>query len=127
MGRRTREAMSDTRKSPDRHTTMREPVAAAGSPFAFAFVGDALALDLINTDVVIRRRPLDLLAAPGAYAAWWHAAAERYPEVVGRLPATDAAANPDLLPAVLELRGALRAIFGAVAVGRTPPNADLSV
>jgi predicted RNA-binding Zn ribbon-like protein len=115
--------------------TKHDHLTTSGSPATepndssspFPFVGDALALDLINTEVVIRRRPLDLLAAPSAYAAWWRAAAERYPEASARLPATDAVANPDLLPAVVELRSALRTIFTAVAEGSPLPDADLAI
>ena len=93
----------------------------------FAFVGEALALDLVNTEVMVRRKPLDLLAAPGAYAAWWRDAAERYPALAGLLPATHAEADPELLPAIVALRAALRAVFGAVADGTPLPTAALAV
>jgi predicted RNA-binding Zn ribbon-like protein len=100
---------------------------ASGAASPFVFVGDVLALDLVNTEVVVRRKPLDLLMSPGAYAAWWRAAAAQYPEVAGSLPATETEATPELLPAVMALRRALRAIFGAVADGTPLPAADLAV
>jgi predicted RNA-binding Zn ribbon-like protein len=117
-------------------TTKRPPTAAeddtqgpgqAGARSPFVFVGEALALDLVNTEVVARRKPMDLLAVPGAYAAWWREAAERHPELAGRLPTAYDEANPELLTAVMALRGALRAIFGAVADGAPLPSAALSV
>src|SRR5215211_808046 len=112
----------------DHATTAGNPATAPNdSSSPFPFVGDALALDLVNTEVVVRRKPIDLLATSGAYAAWWREATERYPEIAGRLPVTDAAANPDLLPAVVTLRGALRALCGAVADGRPLPAGDLDV
>ena len=40
----------------------------------FHFVGDALALDLVNTEVMARGQRRDLLAAPGAATRWWRAA-----------------------------------------------------
>jgi predicted RNA-binding Zn ribbon-like protein len=127
-GRRAGETMAGTMTTHNQVTTTRSPTdAAAGSPSPFVFVGESLALDLVNTEVVVRRTPIDLLAAPGAYAAWWRAAAERYPEVAGLLPATAAAANPELLPTVVALRRALRALFGAVADGTPLPTAALAV
>jgi predicted RNA-binding Zn ribbon-like protein len=109
-------------------TTSGEPVTAGNDTASpFQFVGDVLALDLVNTEVVVRRRPIDLLSPPGAYAYWWGGAAARYPEIARHLAVTDAAANPDRLPAVVALRRALRAIFGAVADGAPLPPEDLAV
>jgi predicted RNA-binding Zn ribbon-like protein len=112
----------------DLATTTGMPTdATAGHPTPFLFIGEALALDLVNTEVVIRRKPIDLLAVPGAYPAWWREAAERHPELAGHLPATRSEANPELLPAVMALRRALRAVFGAVADGMPVPEAALAV
>jgi predicted RNA-binding Zn ribbon-like protein len=120
--------MSGTTNNHDHPMTAGEtPAAADDTSSPFQFVGDVLALDLVNTEVVVRRRPIDLLAAPGAYAAWWHAAAARYPGIVDHLLATDIAANPELLPAVVALRSSLRAIFSAVAAGTPLPAGDLVV
>ncbi len=96
-------------------TSENVPIPKEESPFFF--VGEALALDLVNTTIVARRKPIDLLASPGAYVAWWDAAAPRYPELAGRLP-INTGADPSLLPCVIELRGALREIFSASPMGR---------
>lgn len=88
-----------------------------GTAGGFLFVGEALALDLVNTEVVVRGKRTDLLDAPNALAAWWRAARARYPDAFG---AGDPAVSPDdgALPAATALREALRQIFGAVADGR---------
>lgn len=96
----------------------------------FLFVGEALALDLVNTEAVVRRKPVDLLAAPNALPLWWRAAQARHPAAFagegefGRCPPAAA------LPAALALRAALRRIVGAVADrgdGRAIETADLAI
>jgi predicted RNA-binding Zn ribbon-like protein len=119
--------MSDTMTTHDHATTKGRAPDSSTAPSPFVFVGEALALDLVNTEVVVRRKPLDLLAAPDAYAAWWREAGVRYPDVAGHLPATRAEANPELLPAVMALRAALRALFEAVADGAPVPIDGLAV
>jgi predicted RNA-binding Zn ribbon-like protein len=110
------------------HATIHDPPGTApGPPLPFLFVGDALALDLVNTEIVVRRNAIDLLTGPGAYAAWWHAAASHHPDMVARLPAGASEANPELLPNVITLRGALREIFGAVANGAMIPADALAI
>src|SRR5437868_14231516 len=82
----------------------------------FLFLAGSLALDFVNTAVVVRRRPRDLLATPADLAAWWQAAAQHYPGLVAgaRLPATWNEAD---LIAARALRGHLRALLEAVAAG----------
>src|SRR5688572_10353728 len=110
------------------HATTPDPTGTAPDTLApFLFVGDALALDLVNTEIVVRRKAIDLLTGSGAYTAWWRAAAAHYPEVVGRLPAGGSEANPELLPSVIALRSALREIFGTVADGTAAPADALAV
>lgn len=100
----------------------------------FVFVGEVLALDFANTEVVVRGKPGDLLSDPPALAAWWRAALAHYPEVVAEFPdfAFDAAGtDPDAaLAAAKELRGALRRIAEAVAAdgnGRDVPADDAAI
>ncbi len=89
----------------------------------FAFLGEALPLDLVNTEQVVRGKPVDLLATPAEAAAWWRAAAARYPDLPGggdiRLD------GPELFTALVALRTALRRIFEAVADGGAPTQGDL--
>ena len=92
----------------------------AGSPNAepdvstdFLFVGDALALDFVNTEIVVRGQPRDLLAAPADLIAWLHAAATTDP--AGEL----AASAPFLLAdeAALTMAKAFRAADGWLTIG----------
>jgi predicted RNA-binding Zn ribbon-like protein len=94
----------------------------------FFFVGEALALDLVNTEIATRGKPVDLLDPPNALPAWWRAARARYPEADDTDGAADLAfADPRLLPAVKGLRAALRRLFGAIADRHPMPTADLAV
>jgi predicted RNA-binding Zn ribbon-like protein len=85
----------------------------------FVFVGGALALDLVNTDVVIRGKPKDLLDTPDAFADWWRTALALYPGL-GRTELDEAS-----LPDVKALRAVLRRMFEAVAGGREVDAATL--
>src|SRR3954469_11047435 len=105
------------------------PIFATGRPSAcltrcaeapvFLFLAGNLALDFVNTAIVVRRRPRDLLATPADLVAWWEVAAQHYPAQVdgAGLPATWAVAD---LAAMHALRGHLRALFEAVAAGAPP-------
>ena len=93
----------------------------------FEFIGEALALDLINTDIVVRGKPLDLLDAPGALAAWWREAGARYPDA-GLVEHDPLLTTDDLaLSAAKALRGALRAVCEAVIDGRPVDDDALAV
>jgi predicted RNA-binding Zn ribbon-like protein len=91
----------------------------------FLFVGEALALDLVNTDIAVRGRPRELLAVPADLGGWWEAAQARYPgdglESVDKRFLEDGAA----LEQVRAFRAALRRIFSAVADERLPHDEDL--
>jgi predicted RNA-binding Zn ribbon-like protein len=108
-------------------TTGREAAedsAVAGAP-AFLFVGGALALDLVNTEVVVRDKRRDLLADPQDVAHWWQSARRHHPDPVEVpvAPVYDRA----LLDALRALRAALRGIFSAVVEATAPCAADLGL
>ncbi len=97
------------------------------------FVANALALDLVNTEVVARGRRRDLLATPDAVVAWWAEACAHYPAahcpnmegsgaVVG---AGDRWRDAEAIAALKGLRVAVRTVFAAVAAGRQPTARDL--
>lgn len=73
----------------------------------FLFLAGALALDFVNTEVVIRRQRRDLLNTPEDVAAWRRAANEHYPE----LAEARQKASAELLEAAKTLRAALRQTF----------------
>ena len=90
----------------------------------FVFVGDSLALDLVNTEVIVRGSPKDLLGAPADIAAWWDRARLRHGDdgLAGGLDSADAG----LLAEVTTLRAALRRICDALVAGQPASPADLA-
>lgn len=97
--------------------------AAGESPFLF--IGEAVALDLINTEMIVRGNRHDALATGGAALAWWMVARQHHPA----LAQVESSAAPDgdrLLDALRLLRGAMRRLFTAVIAGRTVAEADLA-
>lgn len=90
----------------------------------FVFIGDSLALDLVNTEVVVRGAPRDLLGAPADVAAWWDQARRHHPAsaLTGGLIAADTA----LLGDVTALRAALRRICDALVAEQPAAAADLA-
>jgi len=92
----------------------------------FPFFGDVLALDLVNTEVILRGKPRDLLAAPEDVAQWWHAARRHYPDME-EVEASGALVDTAMLVALKGLRSALRGIFSALADSTTPASTDIDV
>ena len=62
--------MSIGTATPNQHDGTQPDVSDEG----FVFVGQALALDLVNTEVVIRGRPRDLLEREDDVWRWWETA-----------------------------------------------------
>lgn len=94
----------------------------------FLFVGHALALDLVNTEVVVRGRRGDLLASPSEVIGWWQAAQRHHPNlplvaVVGDLASDEVVTHT----ALIGLRQALRRLFSQIADLQQPDAADLAV
>jgi predicted RNA-binding Zn ribbon-like protein len=102
-----------------------EPSAQASQPDAdpFLFLADLLALDLVNTQIVARGKPRDLLATPADVARWWAAAERHHPHMAavqnGHALRLD---DPAALDELKRLRAALRRIFSALADGLAPPS-----
>src|SRR5689334_15099867 len=93
----------------------------------FLFIGDVLALDLVNTEVVVRGKPRDLLATPEDAGQWWRAAQRAYPDMEVLEGSGVVRFDLAALLALKELRTALRGMFGALADGTTPATADIDV
>jgi predicted RNA-binding Zn ribbon-like protein len=91
----------------------------------FVFVGDSLALDLINTELIKRGSRCDLLESPADVASWWEQARQRHPDSArtGRLSGADAG----LLADTTALRSALRRICDQLVLGQPAASADLAV
>jgi predicted RNA-binding Zn ribbon-like protein len=87
----------------------------------FFFVADLLALDLVNTEIMVRGKPRDLLATPADLARWWQAAQRHYPERPEVRGAQAVFLNDsDVLVELRNVRAALRTIFSALVDGVVP-------
>src|SRR6266480_3104762 len=93
----------------------------------FVFMGDDLALDLVNTEIMHRGKRLDLLTTPEMVARWWKAARQHnsnFCEI--RIAFGDTTIYDQTLLATLKtLRTALRAIFSALVSAKTPAREDI--
>ncbi len=107
-------------------TSAATDLSASGEDI-FPFFGDVLALDLVNTEVVMRGKPRDLLATSEDAGQWWHAAQRHYPDMDMVEASGVARVDTAGLVALKGLRKALRGIFGALADGTTPASADIDV
>jgi len=98
-----------------------------GDDGEFHFEGDALTLDLVNTEDMARGRRRDLLAAPGAVTRWWRAAEAHRPDrAVVHADGMDRLDNDTLRDALVALRSAVRGIMAAMASGVVPPADDVA-
>lgn len=92
----------------------------------FPFVGESLALDLVNTQIVVRGRPRDLLAAPADFAAWREAASASDPQHALSMRGLDLPEDETVLARVKAFRAALREIFDALVSGKSSADVDLA-
>jgi len=93
----------------------------------FFFVGNVLALDLLNTEVVMRGKKRDLLSSPEDLAAWWQEALSLSTEQDAVEGAANAASwSNELLEAIKTLRTALRNIVLSLIEQRPINPGDLA-
>jgi predicted RNA-binding Zn ribbon-like protein len=106
----------------------RRATKSHASPSAHGAVAlrGALALDLINTEIMDRGKRHDTLPSPEALARWWEAACERYPDqcVIDGADETTAWTG-ELFDAVLALRMALRTLITQVVASGAVEEDDL--
>lgn len=88
---------------------------------AFLLVGEALALDLVNTEGMRRGKLRDWLPTPHDVLRWWRVVWRRYPDTIA-IQGVDEAFDVDMatFAALKALRAALRGIFSAIADGAAP-------
>jgi predicted RNA-binding Zn ribbon-like protein len=90
------------------------------------FLSGSLALDLVNTEMVVRGKKRDVLSSPDALAGWWEAACKQHPDLE---LVTGAGASvvwtSELLDAIKALRGALRTLSTHVVEQWTVEEEDL--
>lgn len=85
----------------------------------FVFIGENLALDFVNTEIMVRNQPRDLLASPTDLQQWKFAAQDYHPGL-GAIDFDD----PVFERAII-LRGAMRRILMAVIKSEMQPSADM--
>lgn len=88
---------------------------------AYVFRGGALALDLVNTEVVIRGKRQDLLKEPENLKEWKLVAESYYPEL------ETITINPDqeFLEKVKTFRKSLRSVFSKLVEEQSPDRKEL--
>ncbi len=64
----------------DRRTTVHNRQAATRPTMDYLFLSGVLALDLVNTEVVVRGKRYDLFATPEDVADWWQQALTHHPD-----------------------------------------------
>lgn len=106
------------------YDTASHGVRQTTASYYFVFLANALALDLINTDVILRRKRRDLLPTLEAVAQWWEAMRSHHPEIAS--PADERWRCPELFEAIKRLRSALRTLFDAVVAGQPVSAAELA-
>lgn len=95
------------------------------APAGFLFTGDSLALDFVNTAIVVRGQPRDLLDAPGDLVAWLHASNAIHPARGLAIGGSTLAVDGVVLARAKAFRAALRGLFSAVIAGEAIAAADL--
>lgn len=85
----------------------------------FIFIGENLALDFVNTEIMVRNQPRDLLASP-ADLQHWKSAAEVYHPESGAINFDDT-----IFVQAVTFRGAIRRILKSVIKAEIPPSADM--
>src|SRR6266571_3292788 len=94
----------------EQHSTTHEEKSTESS---FPFVSGVLALDLVNTEVLARRKPYDLLSSPEEAERWWAEASLHHAERAVVRGEAERPVDAALLEALQRLRTALRHLFMA--------------
>ncbi|WP_220207952.1 CGNR zinc finger domain-containing protein [Reticulibacter mediterranei] len=92
------------------------------------FLSGSLALDLVNTEMIVRRKKQDLLSSPNDLAQWWQAALSHHPEreeIAG--DGTPIAWTIDLLEEVKRFRQSLRLLCSTLVEEQTTTPPDLTM
>jgi predicted RNA-binding Zn ribbon-like protein len=77
----------------------------------YVFLSGVLALDLVNTEVVVRGRRYDLISTPEDVARWWQEALMHHPEGAKIKEETQTIAwSPQLVERIKRIRTAIRTL-----------------
>ncbi len=94
----------------------------------YPFLSGVLALDLVNTEVIVRGRRYDLLCSPGDVANWWQEALTYHPDREKVKQETQTIVwNLPLLERIKRLRAAIRTLCTNLVEQQTLDQEALSV
>jgi predicted RNA-binding Zn ribbon-like protein len=98
-------------RAPGHRTTGPKRQAATRPAMDYLFLSGVLALDLVNTEVVVRGKRYDLLATPEDVAVWWYQALTHHPEAEQVRANTDTVIwSAQLLERIKWVRAAIRTL-----------------
>ena len=119
--------MDSMDQSQDQQTKIAAESKQGDTPFLFR--AGELALDLVNTEVVVRGKRGDLLATPQDIDLWWQAACQHHAEreEVRGVEGTGLIYDEGFLDEIKGLRAALRDIFLTLIEGALPQQASVAV
>jgi len=94
----------------ERRSHSRSKIAQTHTPVMnFLFLSGVLALDLVNTEVVVRGKRFDLFSSPGDVARWWQEAITHHPgEEYARGETQAIVWSQSLLETMKRIRAAIR-------------------
>src|SRR5256714_10824744 len=93
----------------DDRTTVDKRQAATRPAMDYLFLSGVLALDLVNTEVIVRGKRYDLFATPEDAADWWQQALTHYPDREKVKATMDTIVwNAQLLERIKQVRAAIR-------------------
>jgi predicted RNA-binding Zn ribbon-like protein len=81
---------------------------------SFVFLGGNLALDLVNTEIMVRGKPVDLLVTPRDATQWWAMARQAYPHLIQPLERGEW--SEQQVAKLRKVRRTLRQMFECLAV-----------
>jgi len=98
-------------RASDHRTTVHNRQAATRPAMDYQFLSGVLALDFVNTEVVVRGKRYDLFATPEDVADWWQQAITHYPDE-GQVKAETPAIvwSAQLLERIKWVRAAIRTL-----------------
>jgi predicted RNA-binding Zn ribbon-like protein len=91
----------------------------------YIFLGGSLALDFINTAIIVRNKPRDLLNSTTDLAKWWQTARKQAYSLV-KIENGRTAVKPEDFNLAIQLRTNLRELFTAVTDGQNPGPENLA-
>src|SRR5947209_15866851 len=101
----------EANRTHDHGATASQRQTASRPAMDYLFLSGILALDLINTEVVVRGKRYDLFASPEDVALWWQQACTHYPDMEHvRANADTVIWNTHLLERIKRIRAAIRTL-----------------